>query len=432
MTDVGPGPLGIELSPDAYATLWVPVATRPSRSMRLWGGSAARVHHLLLGDPRESGRIPDRAIGDRQHRGHGQSGASPRARPRLLVYSMYDPGRPDRAGNVRSRLLTDALRREASVVLISGRRRERALNALRWWLREGPRSVDAVYVESASSFASPADLAFLLLLRVAQRPVGVYFRDAYQRFRDVYPVTTAKDRALDWLWRATTPLMMRLATHAFAPSVGLARVLVLPDVILLPPGTDPEAPDLGVGSRDIVGYVGAVGPPDGVDLLVGAMRIVRDVRPDARLLVVTAGDLEALVGPIPDWVEVVNKDRTDLPELLRDVAVCAIPRRINAYTDLAVPVKLMDYLSYGKPIVATECKAMTAILRPAGAAVLVRDVANDLADGILHILTRPEEARLLAGRARAFAVDPGHTWHARARTIISTLLPSAGTSRTQD
>jgi len=149
-------------------------------------------------------------------------------------------------------------------------------------------------------------------------------------------------------------------------------------------------------------------------------------------LVVTSGDLEATVRPIPDWVNVVCKDRTDLPELLRDVAVCAIPRRINPYTDLAVPVKLMDYLSYGKPIVATECKATAAILEPAGAAVLVRDVPDDLANGILDVLTRPEKARALAERARALAIDPAQTWQARARTIISTLLPSSSTTGHQD
>ncbi len=281
-----------------------------------------------------------------------------------------------------------------------------------------------MYVESASSFASPADLAFLLVLRLASRPVGVYFRDAYQKYRDLYPVATIKDRILDGLWRVTTPILKRLATRTYAPTARLAQALLLRDATLLPPGTDPDAPFLGAGSLDCVGYVGAVGRQDGVDLLVDAMRIVRRVRQEARLLVVTSGDLASTVSPIPDWVTIAGADRTGLPRLLNDVAVCAIPRRINVYTDLAVPIKLMDYLSYGKPIVATKCEATTAIVGLANAAILVEDTPGDIARGILDVLSSPGEGARLAERARALAMDPTQTWDARAQTIISTLVPS--------
>lgn len=345
--------------------------------------------------------------------------------PRILIYSMYDPGRPDRAGNVRSRLLADAMMREARVVLISGGRRARAFGALSWIAREGPRSIDAAYVESASSFASPADLAFLLVLRLASRPVGVYFRDAYQEFRDLYPITSGKDQLLDILWHLSTPILKRLSTVQFAPTAALARVLSLKRLTLLPPGTDSAAPNLGAGSGDIVGYVGAVGLPDGVDLLVEAMRTVRGTKPDASLIVVTGGELERTVSPVPPWVTVLRKGRTDLPEILRDVAVCTIPRRINRYNDLAVPVKLMDYLSYGKPVVATRCEAIAALLGPTDAAILVADSSEEIAAGILRILSNRNEGSRLAERARALAVDPEWTWDARARTIISVLVPAA-------
>src|SRR6185437_15145198 len=98
-------------------------------------------------------------------------------RPRLLLYGMYDPAAQDSAPKVRIRQMEKALATVADVQTISGARLSRAKAGVMWLAREGMGSVDAIYVESASSAATPFDLILLTWARLRRRRVGIYFRD---------------------------------------------------------------------------------------------------------------------------------------------------------------------------------------------------------------------------------------------------------------
>jgi glycosyltransferase involved in cell wall biosynthesis len=118
----------------------------------------------------------------------------------------------------------------------------------------------------------------------------------------------------------------------------------------------------------------------------------------------------------------VEAGRSGLAAALDDVRVCVIPRRITPYADLAVPLKLMDYLGFGKPIVATACAETAAIVGPVEAALLVSDDAASIATAIERVLDDDALAARLAGNARALAEAPASTWGARADTVLETLF----------
>lgn len=336
--------------------------------------------------------------------------------PRLLLYAMYDAAVPGSGPRVRIGLLAAALARRARLVRADHGRWRRLLEMPRtvWRLRR----VDAVYVESPTGATMPWDLVALAAARATGRPVGVYFRDAYQLFRDLYPAATLRQRLADVAWRLGIVGLRRVASVRFVPSAGLGEALGLRDAVILPPGTDPAAPDLGAGDRPVIGYVGATTVPDGFDRLLAAMSAVRDEVPEASLRVVGGGCWrEAL----PDWVEVLPGTRDDLPRLLADVRACVIPRPINRYTDLARPIKLADYLSLGKPIVATAAAETVSCLRPADAALLVDDDPAAIAEGLAAVLRDRDLADRLARAARALAVAPGSTWDDRAALVVERL-----------
>jgi glycosyltransferase involved in cell wall biosynthesis len=330
---------------------------------------------------------------------------------------MYDARVPSSAPRVRIGMLAAALGRASRLVREDRGRWQRlaALPAVLWRLR----SVDAVYVESPTGATMPWDLLLLGMARAMGRPVGIYFRDAYQLFRDVYPPDGLRQRLSDRAWRLSLILLRRLATIRFVPSSGLGAVLQLRGAVPLPPGTDPELPDLGAGEEPLVAYVGAMNPADGFDRLLAAMSIVRGSMSDARLRVV--GPPLAGGGTLPDWVEHVAGTRIDLPRLLVSARACVIPRPINRYSDLARPVKLADYLSLGKPVVATAAAETAAYLEPAGAGLLVGDEPREIASGLLAVLQDRELAERLAVAARTLAVAPGSTWDDRAATIVERL-----------
>jgi len=339
---------------------------------------------------------------------------------RLLLYAMYDASVPGSAPRVRIGMLSKALAREVRLERIEGGRWQRLAQLPRLILHL--RRVDAVYVESATAAAMPWDLLALAMARAMGRPVGVYFRDAYQLFRGLYPVTGLRQRLSDATWRLTVALLRRLATVRFAPSAGLAAALRLEGAVLLPPGTDPSAPDLGTGSVPLVAYVGAATSPLGVDRLLAAMELVRLEAPAVRLLMVSPA---APAQPLPEWVDLRVASRDELPALLAPAAACVLPLPINAYTNLARALRLTDFLSWGKPIVATATTESRALLEPTGAGLLVGDEPAAIAEGLLRVLRDDALAAGLATAARALAVAPGSTWGDRAALIVDRLVPAS-------
>lgn len=350
------------------------------------------------------------------------AGKAHHARPTgVLLYGMYDLARMDRAPEVRIEMMTRALSARTHTERIVGGRLGRSVAGLRWLIGGGPRRVGAVYVESATTSAMPTDLAFLLLMRMLGRPVGVYFRDAYQLYRDVDPRTKRRQVATDWLWRLSTPLLKRVATVRYAPSPGLAKALRISDGVMLPPGTDPTMPELGPGEPDVVAAIAQVSAGSGLDTLIEAMALVRERRPAARLRVLARSADRGKGGSLPEWVEVIQARRDSMADLLRPSRVCVLPLPINRYTDLAVAVRLLDLLGFGKPIVATDTTETRAIIAASQAGIVTQDTPAGLAQGMLAVLDDDGLARSLAANARSYARSSGATWDARALTVLQTL-----------
>jgi glycosyltransferase involved in cell wall biosynthesis len=338
----------------------------------------------------------------------------------ILIYGMYPLARMDRAPEVRIAMMTEALGRQVHTERIAGGRFGRFRGWLGWLVRGGPRRIGAVYVESSTSSAMPTDLAFFALMRLLRRPVGVYFRDAYQLFRDVHPRTRKRQILTDWLWRVTTPLLKGVASVRYSPSRGLATALKLKRPVLLPPGTDPSLPQLGAGERDVVAAVVQIGPRSGFDTLLAAMELVRKRRPKARLIVGSKATADWLQG-MPDWVSVSAVNRDSLPQVLEPARVCVLPLPINAYTNLAVAVRMLDFLGFGKPVVATDTDEARALIAASQAGIATPATPEGLAEGILRVLEDDRLAARMAGAARAYARSPEATWDARAQTVLSTL-----------
>jgi glycosyltransferase involved in cell wall biosynthesis len=156
----------------------------------------------------------------------------------------------------------------------------------------------------------------------------------------------------------------------------------------------------------VVLYTGTFEPYQGLDLLLAAARMVRDVNVDARFVLV-GGDAEqtaqtraraATLG-IADKVLVVGeRPAEEIPEYLDAANVLVSPRSTGTNT----PLKIYQYLRAGKPIVATRLLTHTQVLTDE-IAILTEPTPQAFAEGIVRALGDEALARRVGEQARVLA-----------------------------
>lgn len=320
--------------------------------------------------------------------------------------------------------LRDALARRVTLDVIAGTRRQRGAALARYLASGRLRGLSGIYVESSTALPGPADLAFLASARAGRVRVLTYLRDAQQLFEEYYPATSLKRRISRALFRPMTSALITASTRVAFPSRGLAEAVLGSRrgarATLLPPGARlADAPPVDPGARALL-FVGAMRyPAHGGDILRQAMETVRAEGNDLRLIAVSRPGEEG-PGPHPDWLEVHRAEGGQIDRLLPRVLASITPRRRTPYNDLAVPIKVMEYLGYARPLIVTDATETAAIVRDAGCGVVVRDTAEELAGGIRQVAAAPPELITAWGEAaRQAAVD--NSWDARADSILRML-----------
>ena len=319
----------------------------------------------------------------------------------------------------------DALAGRVNLDVVSGTRGRRSWALARYVAGGRLRGLAGIYVETSTSLPGPVDLAFLATARARGVPVLTYLRDAQQVFAEYYRVSSPKR----WLSRAlflpAVRALMRVSSRVAFPSRGLARAILgeasaAEAALLLPPGARiADAPPVDPSARRLL-FVGALRyPAHGGDILLEAMRLARQRGHDVRLVAVTRPGDE-VAAPSEEWLETVRAEGNEIDRLLPEILASVTPRRRTPYNDLAVPIKVLEYLGYARPLIVTDTTETAAIVRGADCGIVVPDSAEGLADGITAVVTAdPERIRSWGAAARRAAAD--NSWDARARRILELL-----------
>jgi glycosyltransferase involved in cell wall biosynthesis len=344
------------------------------------------------------------------------------SRTRVLLISMYPLDAGLWGPTARITRLRDELARLVELDVIDGYRAKRRPRLWRYALSGRLRGLDGIYVESSTFLPSESDIAFLGLSRALGIPSVTFVRDAYQLFPEYYPRDSLKRRlaaaAFGPMLRALRAVSSRLAF----PTAGLAAAVVGADApsIILPPGAPPpvEVPRSPTANRIL--YVGdARLPTQGAGRLIAAVEAARTSGVDVELDVVSRPDHEPAL-PHPPWLHVHRAEGAAIHALLPDVAATAIPRPRNRYNDFALPIKLFEYLSYGRPLLVTDCIEQARVVNDAGAGLVTGDDPAAIAAGIGRVRSA-SAAELGRWSANATAAARDASWGDRARRIIEVL-----------
>jgi glycosyltransferase involved in cell wall biosynthesis len=246
-----------------------------------------------------------------------------------------------------------------------------------------------------------------LLLDIDDWEVGFFYRSGFWgrvgRFLNI-----GNPNGLPWTW-----LMERLTGRAQALTVGSRFLEGRFGGVLIPHvrdtdewrperyGPDPGRARLGVGSEEVVMFLGTPRSHKGIDDLAQAMRIL--ARPDVVLAVVgcapesSAGRRLAGLGKGVRLIPEIPF--AEVPLYVAAADVVAVPQRLGPDTIGQVPAKLFDAMALARPIVSTRVSMIPEILEGCGVLVEPGD-ATGLARAIGWLLDHPAEGKVLGEKAR--------------------------------
>jgi glycosyltransferase involved in cell wall biosynthesis len=167
-------------------------------------------------------------------------------------------------------------------------------------------------------------------------------------------------------------------------------------------------------------YVGQLYPAQGVDLLLRAaarveqvtLHIVGGLPEEIARLQSLAGAL-GLSGRVLFHGFIPPKNVSDL---IPRMDILALPARDTVRMNYVAHIKIYEYMSYGRPIVATSLRSTRETLEDGEDAVLVKpDDPAAFAEGLRRLIDHPELARKIA--EKALERSPAYYWEARAQKI---------------
>ena len=275
-------------------------------------------------------------------------------------------------------------------------------------------------------------------LRVGRRlgiPV-VYEVRAFWEDAAVDHGTTAEGSLRYRLTRRLETHALRQADHVFTICEGLrgdiaargiaaGRVTVIPnavDIDAFEPGGQPDAAlksRLGLNGATVVGFIGSFYAYEGLDLLLDALPMLLQHRPEVRVLLVGGGPQEAALKEQVQRLGLADKvvftGRVPHAEVQRYydlVDVLAYPRHSMRLTELVTPLKPLEAMAQGRLLVASDVGGHKELIRHGETGWLFRaGSAEALAGAVEQLLARRDQWPGLRAAGREF-VERERCWAA--------------------
>jgi glycosyltransferase involved in cell wall biosynthesis len=305
-------------------------------------------------------------------------------------------------------------------------------------LLSSAKKTDAVYIEGFGGILNYFDYKFFNLLK--GKRLFVYVRDVYW----LYPGYFGKDDPSRRIWDANNKkefdFYVKRADKLLFPTQSALEFVRknfkgrLPQCGVLSAAGDPghfvETP---LPSEPHIVFVG--------DFRLGAMRLAEAVQtlagdfPDIKLTLcgkcppAIASQLKEKM-KTNRWIRIKKVSYKELPSLLKESYLCVIPREKDAYSDLALPMKLFDYMAAGRPVVSTDCTETARILKKYNAGIVCEDNIQGIAKGIRMLIKDRESAATLGNNGRD-AIINGNSWLDRARELAEVFNLSANIPATE-
>lgn len=281
------------------------------------------------------------------------------------------------------------------------------------------------------------DIAIFKELKKKNIPIGLFYRDVYWKFDELYSLKGIKKIIMQTIYKAEEKFYSKYLHTVFLPSEAMGKfVNITVNKVPLPPGGR-EINIQSVGNRTPkVGiYVGGINNEDyGLSKLVKSYEILNEYKNQSELKIVCRNDeYENLPRELKEllkkpYIEILHISGEELSQYYSKVDYAFIPRKKSTYNDFSVPVKLVEYLSAKLPIVATNCDAQESIINSGPYGVITEDHSESISHGILNMHDNYE---VYKDNIKNHFIK-NHSWEARAiqaaQALVGGLYESSYTS----
>ena len=245
-----------------------------------------------------------------------------------------------------------------------------------WHIRRLARRLGRDRPFDVVQLCNPPDILFLAVMSLRRRGARVVF-DHHDLVPELYEARFgSRGGVLYRLARLAERRTLRLADVVLSPNETYKSIALerggkdAGDVFVVRMAPDPERfravrpdADLKRGKSYLIGYAGTIGPQDGVDHALRALKLLANARDDWYAIFAGTGDAaadsQALASElgIGDRVEFVGFLHDEqLIRILSSADVCLSPEPKNALNDASTMIKVVEYMGLGRPVVAYDLR----------------------------------------------------------------------------
>ena len=188
----------------------------------------------------------------------------------------------------------------------------------------------------------------------------------------------------------------------------------------------PAEPVLKKGKEFLVCYLGVMAPQDGVDYLLRAIRHVVDVvkRKDVHFVLIGSGDsfyaIEGLRDDLglTDSVQMTGRISDEaVRRYLSTADVCVCPDPRNPLNDVSTMNKVLEYMTFGKPMVSFDLKESRYSARD-GALYVTPNDEIEFGEKIIQLLDDGELRSEMGRRSRDRIIDE-LSWEHTSKKLVA-------------
>ncbi len=260
-------------------------------------------------------------------------------------------------------------------------------------------------------------------------PIGYFYRDFYRKFSDLFPKRKGingflKEIYLDYLQKKTD-VLLKDCSIVYFPSELCFSLFDYKTMKALPPaGEIIDNNDLCNYDLKTLVYVGGVSELYGFRNLIEAFDLLNKKGNLYKLLVVCRkNEWEKVSSSLKqrDWLTVFHLSGNELASVYKKAAAGIITKPQNKYNNMAVSVKLFEYISYGIPIISTHSNATDRIINKFNIGITVDDMPEAIANGVLKLLADDEAIKFYRNNTQ-IALQNNCQWIHRVKQVEKDLL----------